>query len=104
MALSTRTYEMKDHANDENLDAVFGWDDEGLALQTDPVRRRIDNARAAGDRRRPAQERLDESHQSDTRGEHRYDDAQQTGAEQKARQERDDLKRRLAGRVTRRVR
>ena len=95
---------MKDHANDENRDAVSGWEGEGGALQPDAVRR-LDMARAAaGDRRRPAQERLDESHQSDTRGEHRYDDAHQTGAEQKARQARDDLKQRLAGRVTRRVR
>ena len=94
---------MKDHANDENRDAVSGWEDEGGALQSEAARRN-DNARTAGDRRRPAQERLDESHQSDTRGEHRYDDVHQTEAEREARQERDDLKQRLARRVTRRVR
>lgn len=41
---------------------------------------------------------LDRTHDSDARGEHRYPDRHQTGAEQKARQERDDLKRALAGR------
>jgi hypothetical protein len=92
---------MKDH--NENRDAISGWEDEGGALRSD-AGRRIDNARAAGDRRRPAQQRLDVSHQSDTRGEHRYDDVHQTGAEQEARQERDDLKQRLAHSVTRRVR
>ena len=51
--------------------------------------------------RRPAREdrserdRLDASHDSNTRGEHRYTDAHQTDAERKARRERDDLKRAL---------
>lgn len=98
-----KDHQMKDHTNSENRDAISGWEDEGGALRAH-AGRRIDNPRAAGDRRRPAQERLDQSHQSDTRGEHRYDDVQQTGAEQEARRERDDLKQRLAGRVTRRVR
>jgi hypothetical protein len=43
---------------------------------------------------------LDRTHDSDARGEHRYPDRHQTGAERKARQERDDLKRALAGRRT----
>ena len=41
---------------------------------------------------------LDRTHDSDARGEHRYPDLHQTSAERKARQERDDLKRALAGR------
>jgi hypothetical protein len=97
-----KDHQMKDHTNNENRDGVSGWEDEGGALQSG-AGRQIHNARAAGDRRRPAQERLDESHQSDTRGEHRYDDVHQTGAEQEARQERDDLKQRLARLLPRRV-
>jgi hypothetical protein len=38
---------------------------------------------------------FDETHQSSVRGEHRYPDAHQTAAEQRARRERDALKRRL---------
>lgn len=45
---------------------------------------------------RSERERLDTSHDSDARGEHRYADAHQTEAEQKARRDRDDLKRLLA--------
>jgi hypothetical protein len=47
---------------------------------------------------RSERDRLDASHQSDARGEHRYADAHQTEAEQKARRDRDDLKRTLASR------
>jgi hypothetical protein len=54
-------------------------------------------------RPRPAQRGFDATHDSDLRGEHRYADAHQTEAEKKARQERDDLKKRLAGRGTRRA-
>lgn len=39
---------------------------------------------------------LDSSHESDVRGEHRYSGIHQTRAERTARQNRDDLKRRLA--------
>jgi hypothetical protein len=95
-----KNHQMKDEANDENRDAVSGWEDEGGALPSETARR-IDNARTARDRRRSTQKRLDESHQSDIRGEHRYDD--QTEAEQDARQERDDLKQRLAHVLPRRV-
>jgi hypothetical protein len=93
---------MQDHTNNENRNAVSGWEDDGGAPRSDAAHR-IHNARAAGDRRRPVAEHLDVSHQSDTRGEHRYDAVHLTGAEQRARQERDDLKQRLAGRGTRRV-
>jgi hypothetical protein len=47
---------------------------------------------------RSERDRLDASHDSDARGEHRYADAHQTEAEQKARRDRDDLKRALASR------
>jgi hypothetical protein len=45
---------------------------------------------------RSERDRLDASHASNTRGEHRYADAHQTVAEQQARRDRDDLKRALA--------
>jgi hypothetical protein len=45
---------------------------------------------------RSERDRLDASHDSNTRGEHRYADAHQTEAEQKARRDRDNLKRALA--------
>ena len=45
---------------------------------------------------RSERDRLDASHDSNTRGEHRYADALQTEAEQQARRDRDDLKRALA--------
>jgi hypothetical protein len=38
---------------------------------------------------------LDRSHDSNSRGEHRYPDRSQTAPEQKSREERDELKRRL---------
>ena len=44
---------------------------------------------------RSERDRLDASHESNTRGEHRYANAHQTEAEQKARRDRDDLKRAL---------
>ena len=95
-----KNHQMKDESNDEHRDAVSGWEDEGGALPSEAARR-IDSARSPRDRRRQAQKRLDESHQSDIRGEHRYDD--QTEAEKEARQERDDLKRRLARLLPRRL-
>ena len=67
-------------------DAVAGWESEGGA------------ARAQEGGRRSERDRLDASHESDARGEHRYPDTHQTGAEQQARHDRDDLKRDLTGR------
>ena len=52
--------------------------------------------RRADREHRSERDRLDTSHDSDARGEHRYGDAHQTEAEQKARRDRDDLKRLLA--------
>jgi hypothetical protein len=93
---------MKDHNNDENRRAVSRWENEGGTRRHD-AGRRTGKGSADSDKRRASQERLDTSHQSDTRGEHRYDDVHQTGAEQEARQERDDLKKRLGRRVGRRA-
>jgi hypothetical protein len=45
---------------------------------------------------RSERDRLDASHDSNMRGEHRYADAHQTETEQRARRDRDDLKRALA--------
>jgi hypothetical protein len=91
---------MNDHTNNENRAGVAAWEDDGGAPRSD-AGRRTDTARAASDRRRSEQERLDASYQSDTRGEHRYRDIHQTGPEKRARQERDAVKRRLADRDTR---
>ena len=63
----------------DNGGSVSEWEDDGGA-------RRADTGR------------LDASHQSDTRGEHRYDDAHQTASEQEARRNRDALKQRLGRR------
>jgi hypothetical protein len=89
---------MTDHTHNENGDGVS--EDDGGMPRFD-LGQRTDTARAAGDRRRSEQQRRDANHQSDTRGEHRYSDVHQTEAEQQARQERDDLKQRLAGPGTR---
>ena len=79
---------MKSRRNTETATATARWLDDGGARRTVTV---------AGDGRPSRQDTLDASHLSDTRGEHRYDDVHQTSAEQRARQDRDDLKRRLAG-------
>jgi hypothetical protein len=84
---------MSDHIRNN---AISGWDDVGGA-------RRTDRADPTGERRQTKQESLDTSHESNVRGEHRYDDAHQTAAEQEARSQRDDLKRRLRGRGARRA-
>jgi len=66
--------------------------DTGGGMKTNATRKnqRRDSARRA------ERDRLDASHDSNTRGEHRYADTHQTEAEQKARRDRDDLKRDLA--------
>ena len=62
----------KKKVNNQQRTALAGWEDEGGAA-------------------------FDAAHDSSPRGEHRYPDSQQTEAEQKARLDRDDLKRKLAG-------
>lgn len=93
---------MKIENNGVNCGAVSEWEDDGGARSSDGGRQ-SGNAPSAGDRRRSPQQDVDASHQSDTRGEHRCDDVCQTGAEQKARKDRDDLNQQLASRPSRRL-
>jgi hypothetical protein len=51
----------------------------------------------SNDRPGPERDALDDMHNSNGRGEHRYPDATQTAAERSSRRDRDNLKRRLAG-------
>lgn len=96
-----KRHQVQKNTSNEKRDALSAWEDDGgarrsgAASQTEPTR-------VLRERRR-AQQGLDATHDSDLRGEHRYDDAHQTAAEKTARQERDDLKQRLAGRVARRA-
>jgi hypothetical protein len=92
----------KENTSRAQRDALFEWEDDGGARRSD-AGGQTGMARALGERRRSEQQGLDATHDCDLRGEHRYDDAHQTDAERHARQERDDLKQRLAGRVTRRA-
>ena len=83
-------------ANDEQRAPLREWEDDGGAAPSagglmDETQRQK-NAETA--RRRAA---FDATHDSSARGEHRYPDSHQTVAEQKARQNRDDLKRKLGG-------
>jgi hypothetical protein len=94
--------QVKEDTSKEKRSALFEWEDDGGARRSD-ANGQTDTARPSGERRRPDQQGLDAAHDSDLRGEHRYDDTHQTEPEQKARQERDDLKQRLANRVTRRT-
>ena len=82
---------MTGHNNNEKDRAVSAWEDDGGA-QRPHAADVVKNAWPPSGRRRLAQGRLDASHDSDRRGEHRYDAAHQTAAATKARQERDDLK------------
>jgi len=95
-------HDMKNQGNVDEQQGISGWENDGGAGDSH-AGRRTRNAPAAGESRRSEQDRLDASHQSGTRGEHRYSDVHQTGAEQKSRQDRDDLKQRLSGRGTRRA-
>jgi hypothetical protein len=71
-----------------SADGISAWEDEGGALRGEPAARPSSHARS--DRS------LDRDHDSDARGEHRYPDVHQTGAERQSRQHRDDLKKSLA--------
>ena len=86
---------MKNNSN-EQRNAISGWEGEGGAVISDESGTGI----VQSEKRAGEQERRDASHQSDVRGEHRYPDTHQTAAEQTARRNRDDLTRRLAGRLT----
>ena len=86
---------MKNDRQHHNRGAVSGWETDGGARDAD-LRRGIDHAALATDTRQSAQQVLDASHDSDSRGEHRYDELHQTASEQRARRKRDELKQRLA--------
>ena len=87
---------METKVNDERRAALTGWEDEGgAAASTRVVVAETQREESAG--RAKARAAVDDTHHSSTRGEHRYPDTHQTPAEQKSRQERDDLKRKLEG-------
>jgi hypothetical protein len=86
---------MKNDRQHQNRGAVSGWEDDGGARDADR-RRGTDHAGLATGTHQSEQQVLDASHDSDARGEHRYDDLHQTASEQGARRERDQLKQRLA--------
>jgi hypothetical protein len=81
---------------DEQQRSLAGWDNEGGSLPSDGGLKAETQREESGDRaaRRAA---FDTSHDSSVRGEHRYPDAHQTEVEQKARHDRDALKRKLGG-------
>jgi hypothetical protein len=84
---------MQENSKKANQAAISSWDDEGGAGASDNQQRGTEEGRDAA-----AQKRLDSSHESDVRGEHRYSGVHQTPADRQARQDRDDLKTRLASR------
>ena len=84
------------NANDKQRGALREWEDDGGAAPSagglmDETQRQQSVERAG---RRAA---FDATHDSSARGEHRYPDSHQTEAEQKARHNRDNLKRKLGG-------
>lgn len=83
---------MNEHSNNKGRSVLQGWEDDGGATRPDRT----------AERRQSERHQLDTSHESDVRGDHRYDPTHQTAAEQRARQDRDDLKRRLRSRGGRR--
>jgi hypothetical protein len=90
--------QVQENTSREKRDALLEWEDDGGARRTD-VGGQLGAARAPGESRSEQQD-LDAAHDSDLRGEHRFDGAHQTEPERKAREERDHLKQRLAGRIT----
>jgi len=93
-----KRHHVQENASNEKRDALSEWEDDGGARRSD-AGGQTETTHAPGERRKGEQQGLDTTHDSNVRGEHRYDDAHQTEAERKTRQERDDLKQRLAGRV-----
>ena len=87
---------MNKKVNNQQRSALSGWEDEGGAAPSDSgLATETERDKSAGRATRRAA--FDAAHDSSPRGEHRYPDSQQTEAEQKARLDRDDLKRKLAG-------
>lgn len=87
----------KKNVTAEQRTALAGWEDEGGAAPSDrglmAETQRQESAERAG-----GCAAFDAAYDSSARGEHRYPDSHQTEAEQKARDNRDDLKRKLEGR------
>jgi hypothetical protein len=80
--------------DEQQRSAMTRWDNDGGAAPSDrALKAETDRQESdAQDARRAA---FDTTHDSSIRGEHRYADTHQTEAEQKARHDRDALKRRL---------
>jgi hypothetical protein len=85
----------KNNTTNPSRAALANWDDEGGAGASDDGHQAAESAAA------DTQKQLDSSHESDVRGEHRYSGVHQTPADRQAREDRDDLKRRLASRARR---
>jgi hypothetical protein len=87
---------VKKTAKHQQPPALAGWEDEGGAAPSESGLR-AETQREQSVERAERRAAFDATHDSSARGDHRYPDSHQTGAEQKARQERDDLKRKLGG-------
>lgn len=84
-----------ENGHEAQREALDRWDEDGgtgpsAQGSRDEARRDADAARAS------TRATFDAAHDSSVRGEHRYPDEHQTAAERDARDDRDDLKRRLA--------
>jgi hypothetical protein len=86
--------DMKKNVNDDQRTALAGWEQEGGAPPS--ARGAIAESQRQGSLERAGKRAaLDATHDSSARGEHRYPDSHQTQGEQKARRDRDELKRKL---------
>ena len=85
---------MKHATNEGQRTSLGGWEDDGGA-PTSEAGQATETSRQEDSERNAARAVFDATHESSARGEHRYGDAQQTPAEQKARQARDELKQKL---------
>ena len=81
-------------AKDQQQTALGGWEEEGGAVPSQGGQK-TEADRQEGAERSATRAAFDNTHESSARGEHRYSDSHQTDAEQKARHDRDDLKRKL---------
>jgi hypothetical protein len=86
-----------EHAHDAQRRALARWDEDG-GREPSAQGSRDEAGRDAAAHRASTRATFDAAHDSSARGEHRYPDTHQTDAEREARDDRDDLKRKLAGR------
>jgi hypothetical protein len=86
----------KKEKEEHHRSALAGWDNEGGSVPSDRELK-IETEREDSSDRAAKQSAFDTTHDSSARGEHRYPDAHQTEGEQKARDARDALKRKLGG-------